>query len=185
MGKPDTMVNYLRLSVTDRCNLRCVYCMPYGKSHFVPEHEILTFNEIVKIVKILNQKGIEYIRITGGEPLMRQDVEILIKKLKEETSLKEISMTTNGILLKNKLHRLIESGLDRLNVSLNTFRKDRYEKLTSLDKSENVFSTIKYIISASILPLKINTVVLKGINDDEIEDFASFTINNKVCVRFI
>jgi len=165
--------------------LRCIYCMPYGKNNFLPAREILTFEEIVKTVMILNRKGIEYIRITGGEPLMRRNLEVLIKKLKEETSQKEISMTTNGILLDGKLSQLMEAGLDRVNISLNTFKRNRYEQLTGLDKFEEVFSTVKRILSESVIPLKINIVLLKGINDDEIEDFADFTINNKVCVRFI
>lgn len=178
-------VDYLRLSVTDRCNLRCIYCMPSDKVSFLPAYEILSFEEIVEIVKMLETEGIKYVRLTGGEPLLRRDIEVLISKLRKESLIKEISMTTNGVFLGNKLSSLIEAGLDRLNISLDTFKRDRYNYLTGRDRFNEVFSSIKEALSIPVLSVKINTIIIKGINDDEIEDFAIFTLKNKVCVRFI
>ncbi|MFH1867985.1 MAG: GTP 3',8-cyclase MoaA [Candidatus Omnitrophota bacterium] len=178
-------VNYLRLSITDRCNIRCLYCMPKGKDFFLPHHEILSFEEIADAVDILTQNGIEYARITGGEPLLRRDVEVLIKMLRKKGSLKEINMTTNGILLSEKLNLLIKSGLDRLNVSLNTLKRKRYQQIAGVDKFDKVFASVTEAMKAFKFPVKINIVVLKGVNDDEIEEFAAFSLNNNVCVRFI
>jgi len=151
----------------------------------LPANEILSFEEIVDAVSILNQKGIKHVRITGGEPLRRKNLEMLIKMLKGLGGLKEISMTTNGVQLKNKLPQLLGAGLDRINVSLNTFSKDKYYLLTGADVFEEVFQSIKDILAMDLFNLKINTVVLKGVNDDEIEDFAAMTIEKGACVRFI
>lgn len=182
---PKKKVNYLRLSIIDRCNLRCIYCMPFGKEYFVPVAEIMNFEEMAEIVTILSNKGIEFVRITGGEPLIQHNVEVLVKMLRENGTLKEISMTTNGIFLKEKLPVLIKSGLDRLNISLNTFKKNRYQQMTGVDKFDQVWTSVKEVLSVPHFPLKINTVILKGINDDEIEDLAAFTLTNKVGIRFI
>lgn len=178
-------VNYLRLSITDRCNLRCIYCRPLGKDRFIPTDEIMNFEELAEAVSILSLKGTEFVRITGGEPLVRRDVEVLVRMLRKNKALKEISMTTNGILLREKLLLLIQNGLDRLNISLNTFKKDRYKQLTGEDKFDDAWASIRQVLSIPDFVLKINTVILKGITDDEIEDFAAFTLTNKVCVRFI
>jgi len=179
------MVNYLRLSVTDRCSMDCVYCTPNGRDRFLPRTEILSFEEIKEAVTMLSQTGIEYVRITGGEPLQRDHVEILVGLLRQIPSLKEINMTTNGVLLKAKLPALRQAGLDRLNISLNTFKKDRYKILTGLDVFHDAWASIKEVIGIPDLHPKINTVIIKGINDDEVEAFVDFAIGNKVDVRFI
>ena len=181
MGK----IKYLRLSITDRCNLRCIYCMPFGKDRFIPHHEIMRYEEMAEAIKIFSTRGIECVRITGGEPLVRRDVEDLLKMLKEINAIKKISMTTNGVLLREKLPVLLVSGLDRVNISLNTLKSRRYKELTGTDGFDEVWASIKEILSAPILPLKINVVVLKGINEDEVEDFATFSLDKKVSVRFI
>jgi len=179
------MVNYLRISVTDRCNLRCMHCTPFNKDKFVSAREMLTFEEIITVVKLLQKRGIKHVRITGGEPLRRKNVEALVRMLRHQCALREISMTTNGILLREKLTGLVGAGLDRVNMSLNTLKEDRYCRLTGRDEFEAVFSSLQEAVSSFNLPVKINTVLLKGVNDDEIEDFAAFTVHNKVCLRFI
>jgi len=178
-------VNYLRLSITDRCNLRCIYCLPFGKDRFIPHNEIMRYEEMTEAVGILGTREIECVRITGGEPLVRRDVEDLVRMLKEIEAVKEVSMTTNGVLLRQKLPALLENGLDRVNVSLNTLKSRRYKELTGADKFDEVWLAIKEILSAEVLSLKINVVILKGMNDDEAEDFAAFTLENNVAVRFI
>jgi cyclic pyranopterin phosphate synthase len=178
-------VNYLRLSVTDRCNLRCIYCMPYGKDRFIPHDEILRYEEMAEAVALLAAKGVDRVRVTGGEPLMRLDVEDLVGMLKKIKGIKEVSMTTNGVLLPEKLEALLANGLTRINVSLNTLKKKRYKRLTGVDAFERVRSSVEKIVSLAALPLKINVVVLKGINDDEVEDFADFALESDVEVRFI
>lgn len=178
-------IKYLRLSITDRCNLGCIYCKPAGRDYFIPHDKIMRYEEMTRAVRILNSFGIERVRITGGEPLVRRDVEELVRILKETASLKEISMTTNGVLLKEKLTALLKNGLDRINISLNTLKKDKYAIITGSDRFDEVRESIKEALAAPQLILKINVVILKGINDDEIEDFAAFTIENKAGVRFI
>ena len=178
-------IDYLRISVTDRCNLRCIYCQPLDKSEFIPRQEILGYEEMGKLVQIFNELGIKYVRITGGEPLVRRGVEDLIGILKAKCSFEEVSMTTNGVLLQEKLPDLVKAGLDRINLSLNTLKRERYCHLTGRDKFEEVKSALDGILSATSLPLKINVVLLKGINDDEIRDFAALTEEKRVNVRFI
>lgn len=178
-------INYLRLSITDRCNLRCIYCTPNCKYRFIPNDEMMNFEELAEAVNILSQKGIEFVRITGGEPLIRRNAEVLIKILRKNSAIKEISMTTNGILLREKLSLLIQNGLNRLNMSLNTFKRNRYQRLTGEDKFDDAWASLSQALSMPDFLLKINAVILKGINDDEVEDLATFTLPNKVSIRFI
>lgn len=178
------MVDYLRISVTDRCNLRCIYCFPFERECSLPVNEILSYEEIADIVKILSETGIRKVKLTGGEPLVRREIESLIKLIKMISSISEISMTTNGILLEEKAFILKEAGLDRVNISLNTLKEDRYERISGLSNFRDVWNSIQVALK-TFKVVKINTILFKGINDDEIIDFAELSIKFNLSVRFI
>ncbi|MDT3740148.1 MAG: GTP 3',8-cyclase MoaA [Candidatus Kapabacteria bacterium] len=181
--------NYLRLSVTDRCNLRCNYCNPKGISlNHSDKIEILTFGEIERIVRIF----VEYfefkkVRLTGGEPFARKDIFRLVHNLgeiKKEIPY-ELSATSNGILINGRIAELIQSGVDRINFSLDTFKRNRYFEITGADSLFTAINSIMQAIEINPEKVKLNMVVMKGINDDELIDFVDFAINNNVSVRFI
>ena len=179
-------VNYLRVSVTDRCDLRCVYCMK-EKMQFLPKKEILTLEEIERLCDNFIELGVEKIRITGGEPLVRNDIIKLIEKLnhkKNDTSLKEITLTTNGTLLKKYAKQLKLSGIDRINLSLDTINPDKYNKITRFGNIKKVFQGIDEALQNNI-KIKINTVVIKNFNEDEIEKLINWTNNKKLDLTFI
>jgi len=178
-------INYLRISVTDRCNLRCHYCMPIHGLEFHKKEEILSFEDIVELVKVANELGVDRARLTGGEPLVRRNLPDLIRMLKSETSLKEISMTTNGLMLERYAEDLKESGLDWVNVSLDSLRPERFAKITRFGILENVWKGIEKASQVGLKPLKINTLAIKGFNDDEIEDWLKLTMENEFFVRFL
>ncbi|MCC3144198.1 GTP 3',8-cyclase MoaA [Halanaerobium sp. Z-7514] len=177
-------IDYLRVSITDRCNLRCHYCMPElgikEKSH----DEILSYEEIIKIVKNAQKIGINKLRITGGEPLVRIGVETLIEQL-SKLGLKDISMTTNGVLLAEKAEKLKKAGLDRVNISLDTLKRDKFSKISRRDNFCEVIKGIEAAQKYGLEPVKLNVVVMKNINDDEILDFVEFASNNNLIIRFI
>lgn len=178
-------IDYLRISVTDRCNLRCIYCMPEcGIIHRPPE-ELLTFEEIAEIVKAGVKLGISKIRITGGEPLVRKDIASLIKSLSAIAGIEDLSMTTNGLLLKEYALSLKEAGLKRLNISLDSLNKDRYRFISRGGSLEAVKEGIKIAMKVFPSPLKINVLLLAGINEDGIADFLRLTIENNIHVRFL
>ncbi|MGH9952599.1 MAG: GTP 3',8-cyclase MoaA, partial [Nitrososphaeraceae archaeon] len=174
----------LRISVTDRCNMQCMYCMPQGKVRWFNEGDILDYDEITRLVFILTDLGIERIRLTGGEPLLRPKLESLILSLTEIDGIKSISMTTNGLLLADKVKQLRDAGLESVNISLDTFRPHRFKAITGVDNLNKVISAVKAADDAG-LKVKINTVVIRGWNDDEIVDFATFARNTGHTVRFI
>ena len=179
-------VNYLRVSVTDRCDLRCVYCMK-EKMQFLPKKEILTLEEIERLCDNFIELGVEKIRITGGEPLVRNDIIKLIEKLnhkKNDTSLKEITLTTNGTLLKKYAKQLKLNGIDRINLSLDTINSDKYNKITRFGNIKKVFEGIDEALQNNI-KIKINTVVIKDFNEDEIEKLINWTNNKKLDLTFI
>ena len=179
-------VNYLRVSVTDRCDLRCVYCMK-EKMQFLPKKEILTLEEIERLCDNFIELGVEKIRITGGEPLVRNDIIKLIEKLnhkKNDTSLKEITLTTNGTLLKKYAKQLKLNGIDRINLSLDTINPDKYNKITRFGNIKKVFQGIDEALQNNI-KIKINTVVIKNFNEDEIEKLINWTNNKKLDLTFI
>jgi len=178
-------IDYMRISVTDRCNLRCVYCMPACGIVNKPHEELLSFEEITRIVKVGVSLGINKIRLTGGEPLVRKNLVDLVRILADIEGLKDISMTTNGILLKDYVWQLKEAGLKRLNISLDTLREQRYRDITRLGELKEVRESIYIALKAGFHPLKINALILAGINDDEIIDFLKLTIENPVHVRFL
>lgn len=174
----------LRISVTDRCNMRCVYCMPSGNTEWFEDNNILTYDEIVKLATILARLGIEKIRVTGGEPLVRPKVEDLIKSLSNIDEVRAISMTTNGLLLRDKVMQLRDAGLSSINVSLDTFKEDKFKAITGIRGLSKVLNAIRVADDAG-LTIKINTVIMRGWNDDEIADFARFARFTGYTVRFI
>jgi GTP 3',8-cyclase len=174
----------LRISVTDRCNMQCRYCMPQSKVQWFNEDDILKFDEITRLVLILKELGIERIRLTGGEPLLRPRLEDLIISLAKIGGLKSISMTTNALLLKDKAIQLKNAGLDSVNISLDTFRPDRFRAITGVNGLDRVIDSIEAADDAG-LKIKLNAVVIRGWNEDEIVDFANFARNTGYIVRFI
>src|SRR5919199_3582582 len=175
----------LRISVTDRCNMRCMYCMPYNNTEWFEDDNILSYEEIVKLTNIFVGLGVEKIRLTGGEPTSRPKIENLISALSEINGIKSISMTTNGLLLSNdKAKQLKKVGLEGVNISLDTFRADRFKSICGIDGVGQVLASIKAADYAG-LKLKINTVVIRGWNEDEVVDFAMFARNTGHTVIFI
>jgi len=180
-------ISYLRVSVTDRCNFRCRYCMPEGKKEFIPHPEILRYEEISEIVRVFSLFGVTSVRLTGGEPLVRKGLESLIVQLNEIEGIKEISLTTNGFFLEEKAQTLKEAGLKRVNVSLDTLNPEKFSYITraSEDAFFKVLRGIEKAKEAGLTPVKINTVLVKGFNDLEIESFVKFSADFGVEVRFI
>ncbi len=178
-------INYLRISVTDRCNLRCLYCMPPEGVPRIPHGEILSYEEIQTVVQTAAELGISKVRLTGGEPLIRADFPALVKMLSQIEGIQELSLTTNGLLLENCAPELRQAGLSRVNISLDTLRADRFQYITRLGRLKDVLSGIEAVKEAGFYPVKINTVVMRGINDDEILDFAKMTYKDGWHVRFI
>jgi cyclic pyranopterin phosphate synthase len=174
----------LRISVTDRCNMQCMYCMPQGKVQWFKEEDVLNYDEITRFAYIMTNLGIERIRLTGGEPLLRPKLENLIISLTKMGSIKSISMTTNGLLLVDKVKQLRDAGLDSVNISLDTFRADRFKAITGTDNFKKVIGAIEAADDAG-LKVKVNTVIIRGWNEDEIVDFANFARNTGHVVRFI
>ncbi len=179
------LVKSLRVSVTDRCNLRCTYCLPSGSTGFRQREELLGFDEIVRVVRCAAELGIDRVRITGGEPLVRHGVPGLIARLKRETRVAEVALTTNGVLLGRHVDALVEAGLDRLTVSADSLRPERYHSITGLDLMDDVWAGIRRAAKAGLRPLKINVLVLKGVNDDEIDTWAELTRQHDLVVRFL
>lgn len=176
-------IDYLRISLCDRCNMRCLYCMKEEGITKFRHEDILPFEKIEMIVKALAKLGIKKVRLTGGEPLLRSDIEKLCMMLKKIEGIKELCLTTNGYLLKDKAKTLKEAGVDRINISLDSLDKDKYFKITRGADLETVLDAIKE--AKKYFKIKINTVLLKGFSDGEIDDFIAFAKNNQVDVRFI
>ncbi len=178
-------IDYLRISITDHCNLKCYYCTPFsGRSH-LERSEILTYEEILNIARAAAASGITKIRITGGEPLVRKGVIEFCQMLSELDGLKSLALTTNGIYLAEMAESLFKAGVSRINISLDTLRPDRFEKITGYNWLSRVLAGIKRAEQIGMHPIKINTVVMRGINDNEIEDLARLTLNKPYHVRFI
>ncbi len=195
------IIRDLRVSLTDRCNFRCFYCLPNGEPPLARKETILTFEEIAEICEIFVGLGIEKIRLTGGEPLLRKDVESLVEKLAvfkfqipnskfqilEEGNRKllDLALTTNGHTLKNRAENLKNLGLDRVTISLDSLNKENFKKITGVDKFEEVLEAIEAAQKADLTPVKINAVVVRGWNDTEVVDFARFARENDLAIRFI
>lgn len=178
-------VGYLRISVTDRCNLRCRYCMPETGVEQVSHEAILSFEGIEAIVRAGAAAGINKVRLTGGEPLVRKGIVELVARLKQIPGIEELTMTTNGVLLKDYAQALKTAGLDRVNISLDTLDPAKFSTLTRGGSLESVLSGIEAAKHAGLLPLKINVVLMKGFNDNEVKQFVDWTRHEAVEVRFI
>src|SRR6056297_1233293 len=178
-------ITYLRVSVTDRCNLRCKYCMPPEGIEKKDYEDLLSLENIYRIIKVSTRLGIKKIRFTGGEPLVRTGITKLIKNVSQLKGIEEITLTTNGILLPKYIKELKQGGLNRVNISLDTLRPERYRDITRCGDINKALEGIKVAQKYGMKPIKINVVLMKGFNDDEIEDFAKLTIDKEVIVRFI
>ncbi len=178
-------INYLRISLTDRCNLRCVYCMPPEGIQWLPHNEILTIEEILTVVKAGVEVGIRKIRLTGGEPLVRRGIVDLIKRLNDIPEIDDIALTTNGMLLGDVAGDLKTAGLRRVNVSLDTLKPTRFKRITRRGDLDVVMRSINTAFEYGLEPVKINTVAIRGFNDDELVDLAKLTLEKPLHVRFI
>jgi len=178
-------INYLRISVTDRCNLRCIYCMPAAGVPLMSHNDILSYEEIRTVAEAAAELGINKVRITGGEPLVRAELPELIRMLARINTIDDISLTTNGILLARYAAELKQAGLRRVNISLDTLEPDKFKYITRCGTLEDTLKGIEAAKSAGLTPVKINMVVIAGINDDELLDFAAKTINEEWHVRYI
>lgn len=177
--------NYLRLSVTDKCNLNCVYCLPHDRVKLLSHDKVLRYEEMVKAVSLMARLGIRNVRITGGEPLIKRNLVFLVEELKKVKYLEEVSMTTNGILLYEHALELKRAGLDRVNISLDTLKKDKYAQITGEDSFEKVWRSVIRALEVGLQPVKINVVLFENVNDDEVLDFAELTMKYDINVRFI
>ena len=178
-------ISYLRVSITDRCNYSCIYCKPEEQFEFIPHEEILRYEEIVEIIEEAVNLGVTKVRITGGEPLARKGVVDFIKKLKEIKKLEDISLTTNGFFLSEYAEKLKDAGLNRVNISLDSLQEEKYKRITRGGSLEKALEGIDSALKAGLLPIKINTVLIRGINDDEVEDFVRLTLGRPLNIRFI
>ena len=177
--------NYLRISVTDRCNLRCVYCMPAEGLVWRERAEILSYEEIERIAALFVRSGVDKIRLTGGEPTVRRNLAHLVERLRPLPGLRTLLMTTNGVLLAREAGAYRAAGLDGLNISLDTLRPDRFASMTLRDHLSDVLRGIDAALAAGFPSVKINVVVMRGVNDDELGDFARFAAARPLEVRFI
>lgn len=180
-GRP---INYLRLAVTDRCNLRCFYCMPEEGIQYLPKKALLTFEEIERLIHIMASLGISKIRLTGGEPFVRTDLMQLIRRIVATKGINSLHLTTNGILTRPHIAELKELGIASINLSLDTLDRERFKTITRRDEFDNTWQTLQLLI-ASKIPVKINAVVMEGKNIDDLIPMVELTRHNPISVRFI
>jgi len=177
----------LRVSLTDRCNFRCFYCLPHGEPPIAPKEQMLSYEEIEYVCEIFVELGIEKIRLTGGEPMMRQDIEVIIGKLAKLKSkgLRDLALTTNGYYLPDRAQGLKDAGLDRITISLDSLKRDMFKRMTGVDVLDRVLDGLEAAQKAGLQPIKINAVIVRGHNEDEVADFAAFARAHDVKMRFI
>ena len=178
-------INYLRISITDRCNLRCIYCNPEMKSQKLSHREILRYEELLRIIRIGVSLGITKVRVTGGEPLVRKGCCDFLEQISKIEGIEDLALTTNGVLLKDHLDRIIAAGVKRINISLDTLDRAKYARITGSDEFDHVWGGILAAHQKGVSPIKLNMVVLAGINDDEIIDFAKLSLDFPFHIRFI
>lgn len=180
------IIRDLRISLTDRCNFRCFYCLPNGEPPLARKETILTFEEIAYLSEIFVSLGIEKIRLTGGEPMLRRNIEALVEKLATlKPGLKDLALTTNGFDIPRKAAALKKAGLDRITISLDTLDTHRFREITGVDNLAEVLAAIEAAKTHGFEPVKINAVVVRGVNDDELVDFARFARHTNIEMRFI
>ncbi len=176
----------LRVSVTDRCNFRCFYCLPHGEPPIAPKSEMLSYEEIEYACDIFVSLGIEKIRLTGGEPMMRRDIETIIRKLSAlKPRLHDLALTTNGYFLPGRAAELKAAGLDRITISIDSLKRDVFKQMTGVDVLDRVLEGIEAAKSAGLTPIKVNAVIVRGHNEDEMADFAAFAREHGLGMRFI
>ena len=178
-------IDYLRISITDHCNLQCGYCVPFGGRDKLPMDDILTYEEIFAIARAAVAAGVTKIRLTGGEPLMRKNMIAFCRLLAGLKEITDLSLTTNGVLLEKMAPDLKAAGVNRVNVSLDTLKPDRYAEITGKDELDRVLRGIEKAAQIGLTPIKINMVAMRGVNDDEIVDLARLTMTTPYDVRFI
>lgn len=178
-------LNYLRISITDRCNLKCIYCVPYDFIPKLPHKEILSYEEILHIVRISVRLGISKVRITGGEPLVRKGVYDFLEQLTKIQGLLDISLTTNGVLLKDNINKIKSAGIKRINISLDTLNRKKFRQIAGYDFFNQIWEGIELAQKMGFDPIKINVVPLKGVNYDELLDIAALSIAYPFHIRFI
>ncbi len=175
----------LRVSLTDRCNLRCTYCMPHDFAAWLPSEHQLTTDELVRVIEIAGREGINEVRLTGGEPLLRPDIVEIVSRINAIKDAPTLTMTTNALTLEKVAKPLADAGLTRINISLDTLDRDRFKLMTHRDRIDDVFAGIKAAQDAGINPIKINAVLLKGVNADEAPALLEWALTNNLALRFI
>jgi GTP 3',8-cyclase len=178
-------IEYLRISVTDRCNFRCVYCMPLAGLEWLPKSDILSYEEIARVVAQLAPLGLRRLRITGGEPTLRPELDRLIGMLRDIPEIEDISLSTNGVRLPELAHSLRRAGLDRINMSADSLRSDRIKAISRRNVEFDPIAAATAAEEAGLSPIKLNVVVMRGVNDDEVRDFARLTLEHPWHIRFI
>ena len=175
----------LRVSLTDRCSLRCTYCMPHDFAAWLPSEDLLTTDELLTVIEVAVQQGIDEVRLTGGEPLLRPDIVEIVERIASLDNAPRLTLTTNGIRLPDLAEKLAKAGLNRINVSLDTLSRERFKKLTYRDRFDDVILGLKAANAAGLFPIKVNTVLLKEINDDEAPALLEWALANEYSLRFI
>lgn len=178
-------INYLRISVTDRCNFRCIYCMPAGGVPLKKHEDILSFDEIIEIINVGAQLGLKKIRLTGGEPLVRKDLPLLIKMIASVDGIEDIGLTTNGVFLPQLAVQLKKAGLNRVNISLDTLNPEKFRKITRIGNLEDVLKGIDAAIQADLQPVKINFVRIPGENEEDEKEVRKYCESKNLQLRFI
>jgi cyclic pyranopterin phosphate synthase len=175
----------MRVSLTDRCNLRCTYCMPHDFAAWLPSKDLLNTDELIEIIEVAVSQGIDEIRLTGGEPMLRPDIVEIVSRISSIKNAPKLSMTTNGLVLAKLAKPLVDAGLRRINISLDTLDRDVFKKMTHRDRIDDVFAGIAAAKEAGLLPVKINTVLLRGVNDREAVSLLKWALAEDLNLRFI
>ncbi|MBA3438569.1 MAG: GTP 3',8-cyclase MoaA [Pyrinomonadaceae bacterium] len=175
----------LRVSVTDRCNFRCFYCLPHGEPPLAPKQQMLTYEEIEYATAIFVSLGIQKVRLTGGEPMIRRDIESLVSKLARIEGLDDLALTTNGYFLPDRAQKLKDAGLKRITISLDSLKRERFKRMTGVDVLDRVLEGIHAARHAGLNPIKVNSVIVRGHNEEEVGDFACFAREHNIAMRFI
>jgi GTP 3',8-cyclase len=178
-------IDYLRISLTDRCNMRCVYCMPAVGMQFLPRPELLTADELLLVVRAAARAGFRKLRLTGGEPMLRPDIVDLVREMKATPGIEHIAMTTNALRLRKLAQPLKDAGLDRVNISIDSLDPQKFRQMTRGGKLEEVWAGIEAAVAAGLAPLKLNAVIVRGMNDDEVVQLAALTLQHPWEFRFI
>jgi len=185
IDKHNRNLNYLRISIIDRCNLKCIYCLPHERIPKIPHTEILRYEEILRLVRVGVILGISKVRITGGEPLFRKGVYNFLEQLTGIDGLLDVSLTTNGVLLKDNINKIKSAGIKRINISLDTLNKEKFVKITGYDFFDQIWEGIELAQQMGFEPIKLNVVPFQGINDDELIDIARLSLTHPFHIRFI